>query len=141
MKRRAPLGLISVFAAMAGAEPLAAQGVAADELAVPEASAGLLSNSDLASIRGAYLREQFSAARGAATPMRLSAKLPALPSAPSVPGISRQSDTAIKTVINDVVPLVVTTLVGGEVPTSVSAGNAAPLFSGFSFLPVAGRPQ
>lgn len=143
MKRRAAL----CFRASAFAALFATLGVAASaetgresEPLLSDSSATLLTSEELSGVRGGLLRGGVSAHFGVAPSARTSVRLPTLPAAPKVDGLSERTDAAVKLVMNDVTPLILTTLVGGQIPIAGSSEGAAPLFAGFSFIPVSGRP-
>lgn len=138
-----PLALLTAGAVLAGSSAACAQGFPSYPANV-DAAAFLLETplgaDELASSLGALERGGITTALGVTPSSRDGVTLPKLPAAPEIPGVSARRAEAVKVVINDVVPRVLTTLVGSEVPTSNANAGAAPLFAGFTFLPIPGRP-
>lgn len=76
-----------------------------------------------------------TAARQAA---RLS--IASLPKAPAVSGVSPLREAAVKTVMNEVTPLVLTNVLGAQIPISNAGAGSVPLFAGVTAIPISGRP-
>lgn len=134
---RTPIFAAAMFAACSIAEPSSAESRPDDELLLMDASSALLSSDDLSGVRGALLRGGVITTFGLTPLSRAGGRFSALPAAPNVNGLSPTTEVAVKTTMNDVVPLVLTTL-GGEIPVAGPSDNAAPLLAGFSFLPASG---
>lgn len=63
-----------------------------------------------------------------------------LPKAPALSGLSPLREAAVKTVMNEVTPIVLTNVLGAQIPISSAGAGSVPLFAGVTAIPISGRP-